>query len=420
MNGQRAEVIVVGAGLAGLCCARELNRQGIACGVLEASDGVGGRVRTDRQDGFLLDRGFQVLLTAYPEARRVLDYDALDLRRFQPGALIRYRGGWERISDPLRRPQDALHTLSAEVGTLVDKLRVARVQERVRRGSLDDLFLRPATTTIEGLRASGFSEAIIERFFRPFLGGIFLERELETTSQMWEFVFRMFGEGYAALPTGGMGAIPEQIASGLPSGTVRLGARVVGVRGDGVELADGTLLAARAVVVATDGVSARALLGRPMLAGVHGVGCLYFAAPEPPITDNVLVLNGDGVGPINNLCVLDQVAPDYAPAGQSLISVSVIDSHSRAVGDTTKAGVRRQLRNWFGGAVDEWRHLRSYHLSFGLPAQPVGLLNPPHRPVRIASGVFVCGDHRDYGAQNGAMVSGRRAAEAVLAELRHR
>ena len=419
MNEKDIDVIVVGAGLAGLCCARELTGRGIPCRVLEASDGVGGRVRTDRHDSFLLDRGFQVLLTAYPEAKHVLDYDALDLRRFQPGALIRYRGGWERISDPLRRPQDALKTLSADIGTVGDKLRVARVQERVRRGSLDELFLRPATTTLEALRASGFSDAIIEPFFRPFLGGIFLERELQTTSQMWEFVFRMFGEGYAALPAAGMGAIPEQIASGLPYGTVRLGARVVGVRDDRVELADGTSLPARAVVVATDGVSAQRLLGHPMVAGAHAVDCLYFAAPEPPIAESVLVLNGDGEGPINNLCVLDQVAPGYAPAGQSLVSVSVVDSGARGDVEANEAAVRRQLREWFGDGVAGWRHLRSYHVSFGLPAQPVGLLDPPHRPVQLGPGLFVCGDHRDYGSQNGAMVSGRRAAEAVLAELEH-
>src|SRR5215210_6304108 len=193
-----APVIVVGAGLAGLACARELVRAGRSVEILEASDGIGGRVRTDTVDGFLLDRGFQVLLTAYPEARGQLNYAALGLRLFYPGALIRYHGRFYRLADPFRRPADALGSLFNPIGSPADKLRILALRRRAAAGSIDRLFERPETSTMQALTRLDFSNAIIERFFQPFLGGIFLGRELSTTSRMLEFVIRMFAEGNAA------------------------------------------------------------------------------------------------------------------------------------------------------------------------------------------------------------------------------
>ena len=222
----RSDVLIVGAGLAGLCCARELVGEGVETRVLEASDAVGGRVRTDRLDGFLLDRGFQILLTAYPECRRVLDYAALDLKPFSPGARVRFDGSFYRVADPTRAPLDAVAGAFSPIGTLGDKLAILRVRQRAREGALDDLFARPETTTLDALRGHGFSDARLERFFRPFLGGIFLEKELQTSSRMFEFVFRMLSEGDNALPATGMAAIPDQLAGKLPAGTIRFGTPV--------------------------------------------------------------------------------------------------------------------------------------------------------------------------------------------------
>ena len=209
-------VYVVGAGLAGLRCARRLHEKGVAATVLEASDGVGGRVRTDRVDEFLLDRGFQVLLTAYPEARDALDYRELELHPFYPGAMVQTGGKLVTVADPFRRRWDGLRTALAPVGSLSDKLKVTKLRRRVTSGSLEELFARPETTTREALAADGFSETIVDRFFRPLFGGVLLDRELGTSSRMFEFVYRMFSLGDAALPTRGMGAIPEQLAGGLP------------------------------------------------------------------------------------------------------------------------------------------------------------------------------------------------------------
>ncbi len=414
MSAARTEVIVVGAGLAGLACALRLHEAGTAVRVLEASVGVGGRVRTDVVGGFRLDRGFQVLLTAYPETRRVLDYAALDLRTFLPGALVRRAGRFHELSDPWRRPDRAWRSLTSGVGTLLDRLLMARFRGRVRRGPLEDLFRRPETSAMERLHAEGFSAGMIETFFRPFFGGILLDRSLSASSRMLEFVFRMMAEGDVALPAAGMGAIPEQMAGRLPEGAVRLGARVAGVTPREARLESGETVAAEAVVVATEGPEAARLLGLAP-PGSRPVTCLYFAAEKPPVEEPILVLDGDGAGPVNNLCFPSQVSRSYAPAGATLVSASVVGgAGSDADEDALEIAVRAQMEAWFGPQVRGWRHLHTHHIRHAQPEQSPGALEPVERPVRLESGLYVCGDHRDTASLHGAMLSGRRAAEAVL------
>lgn len=414
MTAGKPDVIVVGAGLAGLACALRLHEAGAGVRVLEASDGVGGRVRTDVVDGFRLDRGFQVLLTAYPECRRVLDYAALDLRPFLPGALVRHAGRFHELSDPWRRPERAWRSLTAGVGTLADRLRMARFRGRVRRGSLDELFARPETSAAERLHDEGFSPGMIESFFHPFFGGVLLDRSLSASSRMLEFVFRMMAEGDVALPATGMQAIPEQMAGRLPEGTVRLGARVAEASAREVRLDSGETLAADAVVVATEGPEAARLAGLPA-PGSRPATCLYFAAEKAPLDEPILVLDGDGDGPVNNLCVPSRVAPSYAPAGAALVSASVVGGAASDAGDSALEGaVRRQLEGWFGPEVRGWRLLRTCHIRHAQPEQRPGTLEPVERPVRLESGLFVCGDHRDTASIHGAMASGRRTADALL------
>jgi phytoene dehydrogenase-like protein len=411
-------VYVVGAGLAGLRCARRLHEKGVAATVLEAADGVGGRVRTDRVDDFLLDRGFQALLTAYPEAREALDYRELELHPFYPGALVRTAGRFVTVADPFRRRWDGLRTALAPVGTLGDKLKVASLRRRVTAGSLEELFARPETTTREALAADGFSDTIVDRFFRPLFGGVLLDRELGTSSRMFEFVYRMFAVGDVALPTRGMSAIPEQLAGGLPPDCVRLGQRVTTVGDGGLTLAGGEKLKARAVVVATDGPTASGLLGgEPAAPASMAATCLYFAADRGPVDEPVIVLDGDGEGPVNNLCVPSAVAPTYAPPGAALVSAAVLDRPGLPKGADLEAAVLGQLADWFGSAVVGWRHLATYHIPHAQPAQPPGTLDPPQRPVRLRPGIYVCGDHRDNASINGALASGRRTADTVVEDL---
>jgi phytoene dehydrogenase-like protein len=409
----RHEVVVIGAGLAGLRCALELQQAGREVLVLEATDGVGGRVRTDEVDGFRLDRGFQVLLTAYPEAQAVLDYDALGLCPFLPGALVRHGGRFHRVSDPWRRPADLVATLRADVGGLADKLRIARLRRDVRECSLAELFERPETTTHHRLEGFGFSDAMVDRFFRPFFGGVLLDRSLQASSRMFDFVFRMMAEGETTLPARGMGRIPEQLAARLKPGTVRTGAKVTWLVEGVAMLESGERVLADSVVLATDGPTSAQLTSAVRAPGWRGATCLYFAAPEPPLREPVLVLDGEGRGPVNNLCVPSAVSPQYAPTGQSLVSATVLGTTEGEDAALVEA-VRIQLREWFGNAVSGWRHLRTYRIPRALPAQQPPALATPERPVRLSKSLYVCGDHRDNASINGALASGRRAARAVL------
>jgi phytoene dehydrogenase-like protein len=410
------DVLIVGAGLSGLCCARKLQEQGIRCLVLEASDGVGGRIRTDTVDGFRLDRGFQVFLTSYPEAKSILDYEALHLKPFLPGALVRYGGQFHELTDPWRRPFAAVRSLWSPIGSLADKLRVASFRSRSLRGTIEDRFRDPETTSLQALQDAGFSKSMIERFFRPFLGGIFLDSELRTSSRMLTFVFRMFSLGNACLPAEGMQAIPQQLAAALPPDSIRLGARVVRVKPGSVTLSTGEELSAKSVVVAVEGRTATELLGDSISPAGQGTTCFYFSASRSPITQPLLVLNGDGRGPINNLCFPTVAAPSYGPADKCLVSATVVGTANDP--DRLLAEVRAQLYEWFGSAVQDWLHLRTYYIPYALPVQAPPALNVPERSVRWQPGIYVCGDHRDTASIQGAMVSGRRAAEALLKDLK--
>jgi phytoene dehydrogenase-like protein len=410
------DVLIVGGGLAGLCCALHLHQSGRNFLLLEGSDQIGGRIRTDLVDGFRFDHGFQVLLTSYPEVRRILDLDSLGLRPFRSGAIVRIDAGFARITDPFRNPLSFISALRSPIGTLGDKLRIARWRRRLRSAPIDEIWRGPQTTAGDALTGLKFSPGFIDSFFRPFLRGVFLEPALETSSRAFEFVMKMFALGDAALPSGGMGAIPEQIAARLPAGSIRTQSPVASIIEGGVELDGGERIQASASVIATEGLEASRLLGEDSKRRWNAVRCLYFASDQPPIKEPFLVLNGTGRGPINNLCVPSQIAPSYAPAGKSLISVSVLGT-GEAGDRNLLASVREQLAEWFGETAAAWRHLRTYTITNALPSQSVADLEPVIRPTRLRGGLYVCGDHRDSASIQGAMESGRRAAESLLRDF---
>lgn len=410
------DVVIVGAGLAGLSCARHLMNRSVSLIVLEADDRIGGRLKTDVLDGFLLNHGFQVLQTAYPEARRQLDYHRLELKPFAPGAIIRVAGKFKRVSDPRRRPRDIWSSLTAPVGTFADRLRMIRIASNARRGSVSNLFQSPDMTTLEFLQSEGISEKMIERFFKPFFGGVCLDPAIQASSRVFKYVLRVFAGGDVALPGRGMGAIASQLAEELPEEAIKTEVRVESIHQGGAVLTSGETINCRAVVLATDGPETLRLLKKPESIVSHGELCLYFAAPKAPIREPYLVLNGEGSGVINSLSVPSIVATSYAPAGQELISVVVIGP---LVSDdrTAESMVREELTGWFGPMVKEWRHLKTYRIEHALPAQPPPMPDPTVPAKSVTPGIYVCGEYQCVPGIQWALLSGRRAAEAVIEEL---
>jgi phytoene dehydrogenase-like protein len=404
------DVAIVGGGLAGLAAARVVSGAGLHLVVLEGADDVGGRVRTDVVDGFRLDRGFQVLLTAYPEARAQLRFDELHLGRFEPAARVWLGERFATVADPFRQPAALLRTLRAPVGTLADKLRLARLRRDVVRSSAAALTRRPDGDTASALIERGFSADIVERFFRPFFGGVQLDPDLATTSRMFELVFRSFSTGDAAVPAEGMAAIPRQLADTLPAGVVHTGVRVERLDGTTLQLADGTSMQARAVIVATDGPGACRLLGLDPV-GSKAATAVWFAADQAPVAHRGLMLDGTGRGPAGSVAVLSNVVPSYAPPGRVLV---VAQLAGRADAGAAEA-VRAQLRGWFGSTVGGWDVLRTDVITHAQPTQPAGA--PLKRRVELGSGRYVCGDHRDTASIQGALFSGRRTGERVVADL---
>ncbi|PHU26897.1 hypothetical protein BC332_05229 [Capsicum chinense] len=420
-------VIVIGGGLAGLAAATRLQADNIPFLLLEASDAVGGRVRSDVVDGFILDRGFQIFITGYPEARKVLDYDSLDLRKFYSGAQVYYGGRFHTVADPLRHFSDALQSLANPIGTVVDKLLIGLTRLKVLTQGDDEILNADEVPTIDLLKKIGFSDSILERFFRPFFGGIFFDRELETTSRLFNFIFKCLALGDNTLPAKGIAAIPEQLAAKLPSDSILYNSRVVSVDSEWdsssrirVKLQNGEILESEfGVILAVEEPEAVKLLSEKMAgkktAEVRSTVCLYFSADQDkvPVQDPVLLLNGSGKGIVNNMFFATNVVPSYGPAGKALVSVTLVGLYGDVADEDLVDRVVKELSGWFGeSVVGSWSYLRMYRIKFAQPNQcpPTNLKKNPE----VKPGLYVCGDYVTSATFDGALVSGKKAAETLL------
>ncbi len=410
------EVVVVGAGLAGLVCARELARAGREVVVLEASDGVGGRIRTDRVDGFRLDRGFQVLNTAYPALSWALDLDALDLCRLDDAVDVRQGGEMHTIANPLAQPTGLPGLVTTDLVPWGQKLRLGAYVGACAALPVPRLRARDDVPAREAWRQAGLTPRTLEVVLKPFFAGLALEPELRTSRRFVDLMVRMFARGRSTVPARGMQAMPEQVASALPEGAVQLETPVRAVAADGVETDSGRV-AARAVVVATDHWTAHELL--PTLGPVRGAGGVttwWHSTPVWPGQRGRLVTDADG-SPIANTVAMSAAAPSYAPSGVGLVATSVIHRRGEALPDERRV---RELATALHGVPDEgWELVGRHDVPHALP-----LMLPPYslrHPVRVphATGeVHVCGDHRDTSSIQGTLVSGRRTAASVLTTLR--
>lgn len=412
MDQQR--IYIIGAGISGLIAALELESGGYSPIILEASDGVGGRVRTDIEDGFRLDRGFQVLLTAYPEAKRYLDYENLHLKKFDPGAIIFKPGDLFAIHDPLRNPMKLFGMAFSKVGTIKDKLKIWGLTNSLKKKTEEEIFSEPSAPTIDFLRNYGFSETIIDNFFKPFFKGIFLENELQTSSRMFKFVFKMFSTGYAAVPQNGMQEIPNQIKSKLKKTVFHFNSPVERVEGNTIILTDGKILEADKIIIAS-----RPDKVLPQMAGqvkeYRKVVNLYFSLEKSFILQPMIGLVPDAQYLINNFVFMTDVSKSYSSSGKALLSVTVTqDCKSN---DSLVKTVSEELEALSGIKASYFHHIKTYEINDALPQVDDMQYSISPTNTKIYDNVFLAGDYLLNGSINAAMTSGRKAAEAVMLNL---
>ncbi|MEU5095569.1 NAD(P)/FAD-dependent oxidoreductase [Streptomyces sp. NPDC020996] len=405
------DVLVIGAGVAGLACARDLLAAGLDVHVLEASDAVGGRMRSDRVEGFVVDRGFQVFNTSYPQIRRRLSLRELRLRPFTPGVLIHTGRGRLRFNDPTRRPRTLSDLLPGRLAGPRDLAALGALSARDLLAPVRLVKRSPDRTTRTALADAGFSEEFVERFFRPFLSGVFLEDELETSSRFFHLVWRSMLRGTLCLPAEGIGAVPRALAAALPAGTVRLETPVAALTDDGAVTADGAELPARAVVVATGPGPAAALLPGLDLPAYRTVTTYYHVTDRSPLGEPTLLV--DERRRFLNTVVLSDVVPPYAPAGSALVATSVLGGDDPG----RERSVREALAEAYATSTGGWDLLTARTVPDALPAMPPP--QPLSRTTRVSPARHVCGDHRATGSVQGALASGARAAREVLRDLRH-
>ncbi|MFR9774765.1 NAD(P)/FAD-dependent oxidoreductase [Micromonospora sp. MS34] len=405
------DVVIVGGGLAGLAAARRLHRAGVPWRLLEAADRLGGRVATDRVDGYLLDRGFQVLNTAYPRLGGLLDLGRLDLGWFTSGVLVRRGERLDRLVNPLREPAGVAGAVTAGIGSVLDRLRFAALAAGCATLPVGRLLTAPETTSEAALRRAGLSDAIIEELLRPFLSGVLIDRELATSSHVLAVLLRAFARGRIGLPARGMAALPHAIADPLPAELIELDTPVAAVAPGRVRTGDGDLTC-RAVVVAVGPPAATTLLPRLTRVRMHSYTTYYHSTDTPPLAEPILLLDGERRELVANTVVLSNAAPSYAPAGKHLVATSVVGPQA-----PPEPVIRRELDRLYGRSTADWTHLTTVAVPDALPAAPPpqGLLR---KPVALGDGLFVAGDHRDTPSIQGALASGWRTAGAVLAELR--
>ena len=411
-------IVIVGAGLAGLVCARHLFRRGHEVLIVEAGDRPGGRLRTDKVDGFTLDQGFQVYLNEYPHTEAELNEGALGLRAFEPGCLVR----WDNNDHEVNRDAVLAMAMSTYLSNL-DKIRLLTMSRELAEMDVDEILAMEDDTAEHALRVRGFSDRVIDRFFRPFFGGVFLDRSLQVSWRQFAFIWRTMNAGDVSIPQAGMEAIPQQIAADLPARVFRFGARVSdlvrdGGRVTGVRLVNGEVIDAEMVVVATDARAAKSLTGIASIPDeFHGSTTIYYAAPERPVDDPVLVANGNRPVRLNHFVCLSRIAPQRGNGTEHLISATVLGVPELS-DDSLAHTVRYEIQSWYPKtAITNWRPLRVDRVPYAQLVQRPGLRQEWPTERTETEGLVLAGEFCANSSIDGAVLSGRRAADVVSSAL---
>jgi protoporphyrinogen oxidase len=409
MKQKSPSIHIIGGGISGLIAARVLEEHGLSATIIEATDRLGGRVKTDVLDGYSLDHGFQVLLTAYPAAKKYLDFDALALQEFLPGSAIFKNGKQKIIGDPLRNLSLLLPTLVSGIGTVNDKLKILALNRRLKKKSIQNIFAEKEQTTISYLENIGFSEAIITDFFIPFFSGIFLENKLETSSRMFEFVYKMFGEGNAALPKDGIQAIPKQLFEKLKSTTIIFNTKVKSVENGNIKLESGETLKSNFTIIATQ---ASGLVSNLKNQATLWKSCdtLYFEVAKREIRKPLIGLIAAPNALINNIFYHTSLQTS-ATALKELLSVTVIDRQN-LTNKQLVAKVQKELKELCN--IDSCTFIKQYNIPMALPKlQDIQYEMLPSE-TRLTETIFLAGDTQLNGSLNAAMIAGERAALEVI------
>ncbi|MFS4415113.1 FAD-dependent oxidoreductase [Maribacter sp. 2307ULW6-5] len=409
MEKKDRKIAIIGAGVSGLIAAKVLENKGYAPTIYERSEGPGGRVKTTVQDGHLLDHGFQVLLDAYPLAKKYLNYQDLELQHFLPGAHIYERGKKVTLGDPLREPSLLFPTLTSGVGTLGDKVKILKLNSSLKKKSIEAIFQSEERSTMAYLKEKGFSEAIISQFFRPFFAGIFLEPDLATSSRMFEFVYKMFGTGHATLPKAGITAIPQQLVSQLKQTTIRYNSAVSSCEDHTVFFEDGTKTLVDFTIVATEAA--------PLIANMRNQGTewksvdnLYFSVPKADDARPMIGLVPDPEAYINNLHFVTNLPTTSQGQGQ-LLSVSVVKQHTFTEYELINT-IKEELKLHCG--ITDVTYLKTFNIKKALPKLKDLRYGMDPTETRLTNTMFLAGDYLLNGSLNAAMHAGELAAEGLL------
>jgi len=404
-------ITIIGAGLSGLIAATVLENHGYHPTIYEAESHVGGRLRTFEVEGYRLDRGFQVMLSEYPKIRQYLDLDALKLQKLNPGAVVYEQGEHSRIGDPTRDLSALFPTIFSGIASLSDKYKVLQLHLELKKSTLRKIFTREETTTLEYLQEKGFSEKIIQKFFRPFFAGIFLEPHLKTSSRMFEFVFKMFGEGDAVIPKNGIGAIPLQLYKNLKNTSVHFNTRISKVDGEKMTLENGEQVHSQFYIIANSGEAISQ--NKPKIVNWKSCECLYFTVENEVHKKATIGLQANGSKLINNIFYHSSI-PNNNSASGHLLSATIV----RSVNDMEKDLVNRvekELQEEFG--IKTIKFLKRFSIPMALPELDTLQYELEPAQSRIDEHIFLAGDHLLNGSQNAAMQSGEQAALGVIAAI---
>ena len=412
MNQTDQKIYIIGAGISGLIAAINLEKKGYTPVILEASSSIGGRIKTDIVKGYQLDHGFQVLLESYPKAKQYLDYKKLELQSFLPGATIYKNRNSQTIGDPTRSLKMLIPTMSSSIGTLGDKVKILKLNKSLKKKTLEDIFKEEEKTTLKYLQDKGFSNAMIIDFFKPFFSGIFLEPSLETSSRMFEFVYKMFGTGMATLPKAGIGAIPKQLQEQLVSTQIRLNTAVKEVSGQTVTLESGEVLESDYIIIATE-VSHIVPNLRGQETAWKSCVNLYFEVDAPKDRKPLIGLVADENTRINNI-FYHNTLETATTGGKSLLSVTVVADNDLSI-EALKAMVTSELSTYCG--INGATFLKSYVIRKALPSLSNLRNDCAPSETQLTNNIFLAGDHLLNGSLNAAMVSGERAAEGVIEKI---